>query len=862
MNSTPPGRVIKTVFPRSLVRLGWRYVISHAWQSFLMVLGIALGVAVMVSIDLANASASRAFSLSAEAVTGKATHQIVSTSGEMDETVYTNLRLSGKMELAAPVVTTLVSSEVLGGAPLQLLGIDPFADSPFRGYLGSGNKLDTESLTPFLTRTGAVLLSAELAARSGLVPGNSFTLDFEGRTREVFLAGTLSAADALTRRSLNGLVLADIATAQDLTEKTGQLDRIDLILPEDDPGAATALQADLPAGVRLEAVEARQGSIEQMTAAFQLNLTALSMLALVVGLFLIYNTMTFSVVRRRGLFGTLRSLGVTRSEVFTLVISEALLVGVVGSLLGVGLGILLGRNTVNMVSQTINDLYFTTTVRAVGLPFSSLVKGGVIGVLATLATAVPPAVEAALVEPRAAQLRSGLEKKTRLITGLMGLAGLILAGSGVLLFQIPAKNNIPGLAGTVMVVIGFAMLSAVAMRGLLTAVTPLTGRLFGSLGRMAPRNLVNTLSRTAVAVAALMVAVAVTIGVTLMIDSFRFTVNVWLEQTLQSDVYISAPSFTANTSTIPIDPRVVDQVAAWPGLARADRLRSTAIESPDGPVNLSATTNPDVGTERLFKAGSGTPDEIMQALREGSVLLSEPLANRLNLSVGDSISLYTPEGERNFPVAAIFYDYASSQGSLLIWMEQYRQIWGDTAVTSIGLRLPPGSNPDQVVRDLQSGLQTDQQLIIRPNKSLRQDVMEVFDRTFAITAALRILATIVAFIGVLSTLLLLQLEKQREIGVLKALGLTGKQLWQLVMLETGLMGLTAGILAVPTGVALSLILIYVINLRSFGWTLQFDMRLGVFAMGLLIAVSAALLAGVVPAWRLSRMEAAEAIRYE
>ena len=862
MNRTPPGRVIKTVFPRSLARLGWRYIVGHAWQSILMVLGIALGVAVMVSIDLANASASRAFSLSAEAVTGKATHQIVSTSGAMDETVYTNLRKSGKGELAAPVVTALVSSAALGGAPLQLLGIDLFVDGSFRGYLGSGNELNTGSLTPFLTRPGAVLLSTELAGRSSLTPGDSFTLNFEGRSREVYLAGTLSAADALTRRSLNGLVLADIATAQELTGKIGRLDRIDLILPKDEQGSAAALQADLPAGVRLETVESRNGSIAQMTAAFQLNLTALSMLALVVGLFLIYNTMTFSVVRRRGLFGTLRSLGVTRSEVFTLVIGETLIVGVAGSLLGVGLGILLGRNTVGMVTQTINDLYFTTTVRAVGLPVSSLIKGGVVGVLATLITAVLPAIEAALVEPRVAQLRSGLEKKTRFLTGLIGLAGLIFAGAGFLLFQIPAKDIVPGLGGTVLVVIGFAMLSAVAMRGLLAAVTPLTGRLFGSLGRMAPRNLVKTLSRTAVAVAALMVAVAVTIGVSLMIDSFRYTVTVWLEQTLQSDVYISGPSFTSNTSIVPIDAGVVDQVTAWPGLLRADRLRSTVVDSPEGPVNLSATTNPDIGKERLFKDGSPTPDEIMQAMREGSVLLSEPLANRLDLSVGDSISLYTPDGERNFPVARIFYDYASSEGSLLIWMEQYRQIWDDPAVTSIGLRLPPGSDPDQVVGKLRSGLQTDQQLIIRPNKSLRQDVMEVFDRTFAITAALRILATIVAFIGVLSTLLLLQLEKQREIGVLKALGLTGKQLWQLVMLETGLMGLTAGILAVPTGVALSLILIYVINLRSFGWTLQFYMRPGAFAVGLLIAVSAALLAGVVPAWRLSRMEAAEAIRYE
>ncbi len=195
-------------------------------------------------------------------------------------------------------------------------------------------------------------------------------------------------------------------------------------------------------------------------------------------------------------------------------------------------------------------------------------------------------------------------------------------------------------------------------------------------------------------------------------------------------------------------------------------------------------------------------------------------------------------------------------------MSFYRQLWADDGITAIGLRLAPGYDPDAVARQLQDHFSGGQMLQIRPNQALRADVMQVFDRTFAITAALRILATGVAFIGVLNTLLLMQLEKQREAGILRALGLTGRQLWGLTLLETGLMGLAAGLLAAPTGYALSLILVYVINLRSFGWTLQMMITPQAFLQGLLVSVGSALLAGIYPAWKIGRKQAAEAIREE
>jgi putative ABC transport system permease protein len=337
----------------------------------------------------------------------------------------------------------------------------------------------------------------------------------------------------------------------------------------------------------------------------------------------------------------------------------------------------------------------------------------------------------------------------------------------------------------------------------------------------------------------------------------------WLAQTLQGDVYVTAPNFNQTRSVTDIDPAAVQAIQGWPGLVRADILRTVMVGTPQGDVQLSASDNPRLGLERLFLWSQDPPEQVWQAMQAGKILISEPLARRFGLlERGSVLTLITPQGARDYPVEGIFYDYASSQGALFMEMNTYRQSWADNGVTAVALRLQPGVDPDAVTRQLQDGLGSDQRLLIRPNRALRADVMEVFDRTFAITAALRILATVVAFIGVLNTLLLLQLEKKREVGILRALGLTGGQLWQLTILETGLMGLTAGVLAAPTGYVLALILVYVINQRSFGWTLQLLIQPGAFGQAVLVAMAAALLAGIYPASRMSRASAAEEIRYE
>lgn len=842
-----------------LALVGWRYLTGHAWQTLLMILGIALGVAVIVAVDIANASAVRAFSLSTEAIAGKATHQITGGVNGLREEVYSDLKRKGMDVAMAPVVGAFVSSPQLGERPLQLFGVDPFVDGQFRNYLNPATTVNPQAYLSIFTVPGAVMISAENSARYGLKLGDEISLDIDGVVKTAIISGILEVQDDLSRRTLEGMILADISTVQELTNRQGWLDWVDVILPEGE----AVLEEALPAGAALQPVSSRQGALEQMTAAFRANLSALSMLALIVGLFLIYNSITFSVVQRRKLFGILRCLGVTRGEVFRLVVWEAVGIGLIGSLVGIGLGVLMGRNTVLLVSQTINDLYFTTTVQDVSLPLISLLKGGLIGVAATVLAAGFPAFEAASIPPNTALTRSILESKSRLVVILLAGAGLAAILLGVIVFQLSASSMLPGFIGTALVVVGFAMLAAISMIAIMNLLEPILRRMFGFLGRMAPRNVIKNLSRTAVAVAALMVAIAVTIGINLMVDSFRSTVDLWLRQTLQSDVYLTAPSFVSSSSQTPIDPQVVEKVNTWPGVARVDVLRTIHLETSSGYIILSATSNPEIGVERMYVSRSLAVEDIWPAMQQGGLLISETLARNLDLTgEGKMLKLPTPNGEVEMPVLGIYNDYSSSEGGIMMALNVYQDLWRDSTITAIGLRLQPGYQADQITQDLEERLGVTQKLIIRANQELRADVMDVFDRTFTITASLRILATVVAFIGILSTLLLIQLEKQREIGILRALGLTGGQLWRLTMLETGLMGLSAGLLAMPTGYVVTLILIYVINLRSFGWTIQLFLEPRVFVQSLGLAVLAALLAGIYPALRLSQMVTSEAVRYE
>ncbi len=848
--------------PRVLVLATLRHLLRHPWEIVLTTLGVALGVGVVVSIDLAIQSSREAFRISTETVAGRATHRIAGSGTEIPESLYTHLRVEMDLSPAAPLVEGLLTSPDLAGRPLRVLGVDPFAEGPFRPFiLGGASGLDVIAL---LSEGLGAFMGRETASRAGLRVGDTLRVLVNGRSRGIQLRGVLDPEDEFSRRGLHDLILMDVAGAQELLDSRGSLSRIDLILPDGVEGreAAEEIQGALPPGVRLEEAGARAAGLSQMVGAFDLNLRALSLLALIFGMFLIYNTLTFSVVQRRPLLGSLRSLGVTRREVMALVLGEAALVGIVGTGLGLLMGVVLGRGMVGLVTRTINDLYFVLSVEGLTVPALVLVKGAALGLASTLLAAVPPALEASMAPPRVTQTRSILEEKARRVVPMAGTLGGGLLGLGGVLLLLPSRSVLLSFAGLFGVVMGLALLTPLTTVVLMKGAAPLANRTIGILGAMAARGVVTAMSRTAPAMAALVVAVSVTVGLGTMISSFRETVSRWLDGTLQADIYVSVPGLLSSRAQGTLDPEVVDVLSGTSGIQGVSTYREATVNAPEGATRIVALSLDPRG-EAAFSFKSGGGREGFRAFREGrGVFLSEPLAYHRNLAVGDSVVLSTEKGAAHFSVAGIFFDYGSDQGVMMMSRESYDAHWTDEGVTSLGLFVAPGRTVEEVLTLLRARVPGDQQVQIRSNRALRAASLEVFDRTFAITGVLRFLAFLVAFIGVLTALMALQFERSRELGVLRANGLTPGQVWKLVTAQTGIMGLVAGVLAVPAGLTLALVMIFVVNKRSFGWTLQLQVGPEILIQAVLLALLGALLAGILPAWRMARTSPAMALREE
>ena len=841
-----------------LQRASLRYLLHHPWQMALAILGVALGVAVVVAVDLANESARRGFELSVADLSGRTTHQIFGGPAGLDERLYPELRQQFGAYPSAPMIDTYAS---IAGETVHLLGVDPLSEARLRDHLDEADGAVGE----LLTNPEAALLAAVTAKRLALRVGDRFTLSVNGYRHPLELVGLIQSQGAAA--ASDGLLLVDIATAQELTGQVGRLSRIDLRLPAGAAGevAAARLRAWLPPAAELLPAGTRTASMQQMTRAFRTNLTAMSLLALVVGMFLIHNTMTFAIVQRRGLLGTLRLLGVTRGGLFRVVLGEAVLVGLAGTGIGLLGGLALGQALVRLVTRTINDHYFVLTVSDYLITPLPLLKGVLLGLAATLLSALLPALEAATTSPHAALQRSRLESGAHRLAPRLALAGLAMAGLALLVLSYPSRAIGPGFTALFLLIVGLALISPALVSLFSRAVSPLLGRLFGVQARLAVRGVAAGLSRTGVAIAALMLAVATVVGVGVMVESFRATVAVWLQSTLRADIYVAVPSERSAAVRGTLDPSLIEAIGKLAGVAHYSTGRRVTVQSAGVSTEVLALGLPSELTPRyLLKAGD--PALVWQAFRAGeAVLISEPLAWHRKLAVGDTLTLRTDAGPQDFPVAGIYYDYGTEHGQVLMPRLLYDRYFEDRGVSALGLYLASGVEANQVmtgVRRLAAVPDRGQQLLVRDSREIREMSLAIFDRTFTITQVLRLLAVLVAFVGILSAFMALQLERAKELATLRAIGLTPSQLGGLVTLQTSFMGLVAGLLAIPTGLVLAEVLIHVINRRSFGWSMQTLVQPGVLIEALSLALVAAALAGLYPGWKMAHTSPAVALREE
>jgi putative ABC transport system permease protein len=585
----------------------------------------------------------------------------------------------------------------------------------------------------------------------------------------------------------------------------------------------------------------------------------MSFLALLVGTFLIYGAMSFAVVQRRTIIGVLRALGATRGEVLTLVLSEAALLGLLGAAAGVLLGVVLARSLVGLVSQTINDLYFVVAVNSVALSWGSIVKASCAGVATALAAALLPALEVAVSVPRLALARSVLERRARHLARALSVAGALLLAAAALTVATSGRSLLAGFAALFMLLLSVAAITPAALRLCAQAAARALAR-FSAVGRLALAEVAGSLSRTGVALAALGMALTAMIGVAIMVQSFRESLRDWLGQTLRASIYVSAPGPSGSPERR-LEPALIRELTANPAVREHSEGRRVEVGSARGPLDLSALRLAPAGRAG-YRFTQGNALAAWPQFAHGAILISEPLAWRLSLAPGDPLTLSTASGPHAFVVAGVYREYSSDRGEVLMDLAHYQRLWGDDSISALGLYLDPGADVPRVMRELRAAARGRQSLFIRSDAELRALSMRIFERTFVITRVLYWLAAGVAAVGLVSALLAWQLERSRQLAILRSLGLTPRGSAALVFAQTLFMGLAAFATAIPAGLLTALLLTEVINRRAFGWQIDLHLSAAQFTDALWLALAAAVVAAAYPAWRSGHASLAGGLREE
>ena len=838
-----------------------RYLAQHPLLGILNVATVALGVALYLAIQIANHSANRAFEASVDVVAGKAQLEVSATAGNLPDQLFPKIARHPGIAAATPIVRGFLTLPAFPGEYLDLLGIDVLTNEPFRTFDLTDFQTRQFDLQQWLRGPRTVAVSEELARQHHLHTGDEIDAQINGETKRLRI-GFLLRTSGTGANPNPHFAAMDIGWAQELLERRATLDSVSLRLTNgSDPAKiAVELQKSLPPDITVAAPARRGEQVEKMLAGFQLNLQAMSLVSLLVGMFLIYNTIEASVVRRRSEIGILRSLGVTRREIRWLFLGEAAVLGAVGIAVGMAGGYLLARWFVGTVAETISSLYVLLSVQQVVVSPWIWSSALLLGLASVVAAAWLPARAAAAMDP-VETLHHGarIEKAVRLSRGWI-LASALSLFLAITLSALALRTGPAwlGFGAAFFVLAGFSSIAPDITFRFARAVRAAVHQEIEP--RLAALNLGRTLLRNSVTIASLAAAVAMSVGVGVMVFSFRQTVGDWINQTLIADLFIgpAANEIAGPTSFVPT--AAIDYLEKNPAVEEVDTYRGVELPFRDQTIALAVVRGSNRRNLRFLR---GRNDEIIHRFyNEQCVLVSESFARRFRLAEGETLRLPSPEGVESFPIAGVFYDYTSDQGTVFLSEKNFLKFWHDDRVNSLGLYLKKGADPETVAEAFRGRFSKSGEFSIYSNRLLRARIFEIFDQTFAVTYVLRTIAVVVAIVGIFLGLTTLVTERSRELGVMRSIGASAAQIRRLLLWESGMIGLLASALGLASGLCLSLILTGVINRAFFGWTIQLAFPWWSLAWTPIWIVAAAVVAGWIPAWQAGRINVAEAVRSE
>jgi len=839
----------------------------------LSMFGILIGVAGILAIGIANQAAMDSITRLFEDTSGKADLMVTSSGSDsgFSETVQRSVLGVAGVQSALPVVraqTALASDAVqneLGlsffgteSGGLLLYGVDPLGEPQVRDYtLTAGRFLSGEddAYELVLVENYAADEEIEVGDRVGILTPNG--------VEKLRVVGLMAReGPGQTNNGVFGVL--PVQAAQQLFDRQGEIDQLDLVLEQKESSQVEhiyqTLQKRLGAGYSVTYPAGQGQRMTQMLSNYQIGLNFLSGIALFVGAFLIYNAFAMTVVERTREFGMLRAIGMTRRQITRQMLVEALVLGVTGSLLGVLVGIAGARGLVGMMGTLLGSPIDAD----LGIPVGTLAVSLVVGIGVTLVAAALPSIQAGRISPIAALRIRGVARDGWILRHGWKLGTALLAVSTALLIWNPFADDPMFRAGSMVVFAMFTGITLVipAMVDAWERLTrPLMAAVYGASGALGSRNIQRSRSRTTLTVGALLIGVAMILVVRGMTGSFAADLRVWIEAYLGGDLYIH--------STVPLRADIARQISAVDGVSAVAPIRyqPTEMRLPDGSYETITYMAIDPAaytrvTSFVFSDSRADQKAALNRLATGDALfISSVLAEKYGWQPGDQVTLKTRSGAHAFTVAAVVVDFFN-QGLVVTgnWNDLRRYFRSNEASTIL-VRVSDGQSASAVQADIDGQYGKRYRLSMDSNESIRARIFTLMDQAFSMFDVLAILSVVVASLGVVNTLTMNVIERTREIGMLRATGMTRRQVILMVMAEAGLMGMIGGLLGLVFGVLLSRIFLTGMTAMS-GYRLDFVMPLGGILTGLVVALVVSQLAAFPPARRAARTNVLEAIQYE
>ncbi|MGH7798613.1 MAG: FtsX-like permease family protein [Candidatus Binatia bacterium] len=858
---------------RLLTTVSWRHATRHRLRTALTFFGIALGVAVVVAIAVVNRSLTTSFRSTIDQIAGKAVLQVANGESGIAESLYPIIRdTSGVRESAATVEGFL---PVVGapGERLYVYGVDLLTDFVIREHQFADNQFGFDQALDFIASPDSIALTESFSRRLKLPLGAKIILLTSQGKREFTVRALLKEQGTATVFG-GSFALMDLPVAQRTFGKEGKLDVVDLTVEEGESIEAVQqrLRKRLQGAAAVERPRERGEQIELLLTSFRVGLFFVSLIALFVGFFLIYNTVSVSVIQRKKEIGTLRCLGMKRSELLRLIIAEALLLALAGSMLGALLGWFLARAALVAVGETVGNLFSLMDLADGDFTLRESVIALGSGVAVAVLAALHPAVEAVRVSPlenvrQAAWQPAGRGKKSW--PNRLGILSFIV--SPALLLIAPAVNGSVekfsvGVAGMLIFLLGLAAfcpaLIGFAVRRFRQLKWGLPGLSWVEL-RLASDSLYRNPIRSGITVATMVISLAAIFTIASFVSSVRGSLLAWVDQMVTADLIVSSGARTAGPRNVPLREDLLPELRKISGIQIIDLYRLIRSTYQGKPILIESFSARDSAPVRTLPMAEGDGDRALRDMAEGKgVIVSESFQSKFGIGRGDRVELLTPSGKISFAVLGVYIDYSSDSGSVLLDRALYQKYWQDELLDAFDLWLEPGADERAIIQMIKERHGEQYQLFISTHGELREAVVGIMEQSFVVNYAVEIVAVIVAILSVVNTLLASVLDRTREIGVLRAIGATQAQVRRTVVAEAGWMGLLGGLLGLFAGTVMAYHHVVYNTKELTGWTFQFYYPYDVAALSIIASVLLCVLASLAPAKQAASLPIVSAIGYE